>query len=1078
MGSVALLCLGWTQIAGSADRAGRLDPEGPARAAPSAAPDPALVALRANLESLLGGRLPETIAVPTLFEIPLHDLERVRQRVEQLRAQLPEADRGELSGRTLGEATPGEPAGVADPARTAESAADAGRDLAEAGVADALAGRRDDSGIAAATAQIGASELRRDIARARLAYLERLEQRLANMTEASRRILPSLGKSRAALDTRAESLGEMARETRALAERLAAIGERSAGGMLVGFVAEQRAIARELSVDAASYLGRADRLEALAADLASLSATLRAEGDRVRAIFYRSLAGSDESARIDEMFLSHLKTQRRLRKSTSDLSGISGQQELEGLAARIRALATRPLAIATTQDGRDLVDRSAEILLPLEDLVSSEAAGLPAWQLAFENELVTVLSEQASAAVRSAAYGFSSELVDDVTSEARLAWERVVDSLRKLRADFPTLAAFSGSARGQALMLRTAGVLAVFAIWLMLRRVTATATVRLVRRLSGLRIMRRRIGRLVRWSGLIQSILPSLVALIALEIALSIMGRDQAIAQALRVVLSAGIYYVLGRQLLIGSTQRITPGRPALIRVAFDTRERLYGTYANLGIVVAIAYVLDGLARIVIGAGRIVSIVDTLLVLWLFVWGLWEAIRWRLPLARSWRQLLPDQSDQADPTGIEARVAAWMEANRVGFVLSPVAGLRLIARQIWRAASSRATGTSLAQSVRAKILRRRSKQLDSATTESEQLLPDEYLEAFPLYPILGEDDSLLVSRDSLLQEMTDQWRRWKETRADGSLALVGEKGAGKTTLAAQLARRLRDTHVVEHSLRGKPRAEAELIEALSAALGFEGLRSVEELTAELCAGEDRVIILDEVHNVFLRDVGGYRAYDALVDLVNATTSRVFWVVIINNFTWQFLNNSRGRAHYFRKILVVPGWSAEEIESLIRLRNQRTGYELRFTEVLLSESSSSGRDLALVEEPDGYFRLLWESSGGNPRVATHLWLSSLRPVGEKTLSVGLFAEASTDGLSALQDELVFSLAAVCQHENLSPEELSLVLNLPDGFAGFAMRFLIESGFVTAKDDRAERFTIAPLYYRAVLRVLRNKHLLFD
>ena len=164
--------------------------------------------------------------------------------------------------------------------------------------------------------------------------------------------------------------------------------------------------------------------------------------------------------------------------------------------------------------------------------------------------------------------------------------------------------------------------------------------------------------------------------------------------------------------------------------------------------------------------------------------------------------------------------------------------------------------------------------------------------------------------------------------------------------------------------------------------------------------------------------------------------------------------------------------------LIRLRNKRTGFELRFDEMLLSDSKATTGGLELVEEAEGYFRLLWESSGGNPRIATRLWLASLRQVSERTLGVGLFPKPSTAVLSDLQDDLVFSLAAICQHENLTRIELARVLNTSEGFGRFATQFLSESGFIEQKHLTSERFTLSPTYYRAVLRVLRSKHLLSD
>ena len=35
-----------------------------------------------------------------------------------------------------------------------------------------------------------------------------------------------------------------------------------------------------------------------------------------------------------------------------------------------------------------------------------------------------------------------------------------------------------------------------------------------------------------------------------------------------------------------------------------------------------------------------------------------------------------------------------------------------------------------------------------------------------------------------------------------------------------------------------------------------------------------------------------------------------------------------------------------------------------------------RDFQLVDSADGFFRLLWQTAGGNPRVSLYLWLQSL------------------------------------------------------------------------------------------------------
>ena len=79
---------------------------------------------------------------------------------------------------------------------------------------------------------------------------------------------------------------------------------------------------------------------------------------------------------------------------------------------------------------------------------------------------------------------------------------------------------------------------------------------------------------------------------------------------------------------------------------------------------------------------------------------------------------------------------------------------------------------------------------------------------------------------------------------------------------------------------------------------------------------------------------------------------------------------------------------------------------------------------------------------------------------------------------MDPELLFALAAICQHENLSVDELRQVLNVPLDFAGFAVRFLNDYGYTEPKHTDPRRVTLAPRYYPQILRLLRDRHLLYE
>jgi hypothetical protein len=100
------------------------------------------------------------------------------------------------------------------------------------------------------------------------------------------------------------------------------------------------------------------------------------------------------------------------------------------------------------------------------------------------------------------------------------------------------------------------------------------------------------------------------------------------------------------------------------------------------------------------------------------------------------------------------------------------------------------------------------------------------------------------------------------------------------------------------------------------------------------------------------------------------------------------------------------------------------------------------------------------------------------VGDKRLRVELFSQVSSETLSDMNDELLFGLAALCQHENLTVDEMRAVLNVRIGLADFVIRYLRENKLIEPVAADKHRLTLSPRHYRQILRVLRGKHLLWE
>lgn len=1020
--------------------------------------DRSLLELRDRLRSLTGEEPESAGPLDPLFSIPLDRSESIEVRIPILEAEIAQLAQhdaqteAQLTRKRPGRTTPGPDAGESAPP-------------GEPGVEQTVP--EPPSHVASELAQ---TRVREEIAKRRRDYLRALTTRLAQMPEPAQEAFAQLGSPRTSLRARAAAIREGARNLHDASTRLEQLAARLAAGGLVGFVVEARELQRALEGQARSLQDRSEQVARHADGLDELADEIEIEGAEVRRLFLTNAAHLAKSSRVDARFSALLEEQRDLRRLLRDVG--PGARELPDLRRRIANLAADPRVVGTTGQARQVADEAISLVDAVDTELAAAAPETAHWRLAYVNEAVSVLATRISAEERKRAYALSSEMISDVRSEASVAWGRALSWGEDWRETAPDPSALFVTERGLSLLLRGLGIGATILGVVVVRRRSGRIVVKSVRWISRLEPMRPHLGSLVRWAGLFQTVLPVLLLLPAYWILCSLLGAHSTATGLLRAVFLPFFLYLLGRETLTGATRQITRGRPALVKLSPETRERARLTYARLGLIFAVAATVDSLAELAIGPGRIVSLVDVALAAWVVVWAAWAAFAWRAPLARSWAELRPDEESSR-----EHAVARWMASTPLGFALSPIALALVASTRIGRAFAGRLSASGLAQRTRAMYLRRRSRRSEEVDGRRPEL-PAAYLEEFPLYPLIDDKDAVVVPRAPLVESILEQLGQWRETRASGSLVLVGEKGIGKTTLAAMVARRIEGLELVTHTLRGTLLCEEDLVGALAPALGHAGAGSTTDLAERLNAGPERVVVIDEAHFVFLRVVGGYRAYDALVSLVNATPDKVFWILVFNRYTWTFLNESRARVHYFRRVLELPAWTSAEIQDLIRRRTTRAGFRLVFSEILRTDEIGGSADIDLIDGSEAYFRLLWESSGGNPRIASRLWLDSLTAVSPDTLEVGLFNESPPRVLAELGDDLVFTLAAVAQRENLSPDELARSLNMPAGFADFAVRFLSEEGLVEPKEKGSDRVTLAPRNYHHVLRALRNRHLLLE
>ena len=454
----------------------------------------------------------------------------------------------------------------------------------------------------------------------------------------------------------------------------------------------------------------------------------------------------------------------------------------------------------------------------------------------------------------------------------------------------------------------------------------------------------------------------------------------------------------------------------------------------------------------------------------------WAAIPFAIYFLRLWRPYIVQAYDRLDETRRNKRFQDWVHKSqhRVGGILAlgvaflVVAGHRVSALLRRYVFSRDATQQLLAVLFRRHVARwaeQAGRVLDVRQELSEQLLRH-----YPTGP-MDPDESPI--RPPQLEALERAFTSWKEDKRDGSTALVGQAGMGKTTLVRLLVNEV-ECSALCADLSDKITSPAKVVSWLADVFGFTSKPSSEEELIRMIQRDSRdLVVIENCHNLFLRHVGGFQAYVAFLRIVTKTSDHVFWVITFNKAAWDYLHNVSGRVLYFERLIELPPWNEEQIRQLLLSRLARAAYRVSFSDLVVAQTHDVNWSAQLGWTSEGFFRLIWDIAGGNPRLATVFWLDSLVPEPNlQAVRVNLFREPLSSELEALPDKMAFVLTAVAEHENLSPEQAALATNLSVDFCAFAFRRCVEDGYLEPIVN-TERYRLSVRWQQPILRFLKPK-----
>ncbi len=439
-----------------------------------------------------------------------------------------------------------------------------------------------------------------------------------------------------------------------------------------------------------------------------------------------------------------------------------------------------------------------------------------------------------------------------------------------------------------------------------------------------------------------------------------------------------------------------------------------------------------------------------------------------------WRGVMVDTFLRLQPKGRLADALRQSQSRWYGAFLAPAAFVWLAGHGAATVAREFALGFEQTQKALAFLFRQRVERQAAKLGYAEgdvAELPEDLIDAFREEPV--DSGPLVVSNFPGLEELHEILTTWRETGARGSYLLTGERGIGKTSWLNQIRRE--DLEIQRILLGRRVTNPADLCARIAELLEVDAGPDAgpRELGRVLYNGPKRVVVLDMSQHLFLTDVGGYEAFMAFATLVNRTCNNVFWLCSMSAYAWRHLRAVRPDATVFRTRHHLTGWSEDRISELIRARCAASGVQFNFADLVVDRMEGVSVRSSVIESADGYSRLLWDYSDGNPRAALHFFLRSLDPERSGRVRVRLFKAPDVSLLEDGGQDGLFALAAIVTHESISLDDLVEVTRFDRSQCFIHLDRLLEVGAINLDN---EMYRVSTTWHRAAVRLLRRRNLL--
>ena len=355
-------------------------------------------------------------------------------------------------------------------------------------------------------------------------------------------------------------------------------------------------------------------------------------------------------------------------------------------------------------------------------------------------------------------------------------------------------------------------------------------------------------------------------------------------------------------------------------------------------------------------------------------------------------------------------------------------------------------------------------------------LPFVYRHIFRNSPL--EDDRFFLARNIELEQVQFSFEQYLKHQ-HGTLAIVGEKGAGKSSLWMILSQNLFKKYPtfniqIDHTCL----VESQLCQLFNDSFQFQS-KNLKELEEEILKRDQVAIVsLENLDKLFLRVHGGFDLLKGLILLQHRTQRKVFWIDFSSTLSWEYLDQIMHVSHQFENIIQLSAPSIVEIEELIMQRHSLSGFQLQFEPNPEQKDRKKFKKLHSTQEifqqlNEEFFEDLYNLSGGNIGLALFHWIRSVESTLETKIVFQNSLHWNTQSLNQLDPMEIYTLSAILLHDHLTVEEVAQIFRITLQESQIRLDLLTEKGIVKALDHS---YQVHPLFYKGLVHLLKAKNLL--